>query len=860
MADKQKILIIDEDMVNRELLKKIVEEDYSTVECSNGREGIDYISDDYKSVSAVLLNLRDGETDGFEFLSVINSNLSWKNIPIIVITVMTDSGCEKKAFELGAWDYIRQPFEMDIIKARIKNAIYRSQLAAFVKLKEIAEYDSLTGLYNKDKFYEATGNMLLANKNRRFVFLRFDIEKFNMVNAFFGMSGGDKLLIYVSDELRKRYDGMKNCTFGRIKSDIFGVCHEYDESSILQEISDIRGFLSRFNPEYDIVPNIGLYVIEDNNLPVPTVHNRAELAAEQSKDNYIKFYTFYNEKMGSAFIKEQEIVNEMQNAIETNQFDVFFQPKYSLRTNKPYGAEALVRWFHPKKGMIMPGEFIPIFEKDGFISKLDFYVWERTCQYLREWIDAGRDPYPVSVNVSRVNMYNPKIVEMIKGITDKYDIPPRLLNLELTESAYTDDPVVIKEVIAKFQAHGFIIMMDDFGSGYSSLNILKDIMVDVLKVDMRFLSNTDIPGRGENILASVIRMAKWLKLPVIVEGVETASQTRFLKSIGCDYVQGFFFATPMPASEYVKLVDENKVVENVEVILDDDFDTNSLFVKNPQMEMLFGNNIQPIVIFENCGEKIEMLRVNEAYYNMLGDADRDISGVSPLMNIDERYRENVLKAFKSAVDNMKVSEVEYLRNTRNGVGMWIKLRLQFIQKIGMRHILIGTLNDITVQKEIDSVLHVFKEVEPLGFKNTDTMLIVDDHKLDRTILREMFRDKFNIIEAEDGNEALRILRTNKQIDLIVLDLIMPYMDGRAMLEIMKNDRTLRELPVVVVTSDSTIKSQMEMLQLGVDDYIIKPYVKEIVIKRVENVLVSHNNKDLIQKSNVIADKFSEILK
>ncbi len=860
MAEKQRILIIDDDTINRDILKKIVEKEYDTIECANGREGIDYISEHYKELSAVLLDLRMGVMDGFEFLGVINSNFSWKNIPIIVITALTDNESEKKALELGAWDFIRKPFEIDIIRTRIKNAIYRSQLAAFVKLKEIAEFDSLTGLYNKDKFYTTTNAMLINNKNRRFVFLRFDIEKFNMVNAFFGMSGGDRLLVYVSDELRKRYENMKNCTFGRIKSDIFGVCHEYDESSILQEISDIRGFLSRFNPEYDIVPNIGLYVIEDNNLPVATIHNRAELAAEQSKDNYIKFYTFYNEKMGSAFIKEQEIVNEMQNAIETNQFDVYFQPKYSLRTNKPYGAEALVRWFHPKKGMIMPGEFIPIFEKDGFISKLDFYVWEKTCQYLSQWIKSGREPYPVSVNVSRVNMYNPKIVEMIKGITDKYNIPPRLLNLELTESAYTDDPVVIKEVISKFQAHGFIIMMDDFGSGYSSLNILKDIMVDVLKVDMRFLSNTDIPGRGENILASVIRMAKWLKLPVIVEGVETASQTRFLKSIGCDYVQGFFFATPMPANEYVKLVDENKAVEHVEVILDDDFDTNSLFVKNPQMEMLFGNNIQPIVIFEFCDDRIEIMRVNEAYYNMLGDNERVLTNDAPLLNVDERYRENVLKAFKNAVDNMQVSEVEYLRNTRNGIGIWIKLRLQFIQKIGPRQILIGTLNDITVQKEIDNVLNVFKTVEPLHHKNTDTMLIVDDHKLDRTILREMFRDKFNVIEAEDGNEALRLLRTNKQIDIIVLDLIMPYMDGRAMLEVMKNDRILKDLPVVVVTSDSTIKSQMEMLQLGVDDYIIKPYVKEIVIKRVENVLVSHNNKDLIQKSSVIADKFSEILK
>ena len=217
----------------------------------------------------------------------------------------------------------------------------------------------------------------------------------------------------------------------------------------------------------------------------------------------------------------------------------------------------LVRWIDPERGMILPGDFIPVFEQNGFIMKLDYYVWEKTCQLLRRWLDEGRNPYPISVNVSRVSLYNPRLAEVLGDLVKQYDIPPRLLQLELTESAYTTNQQSTKAIMSTLQQMGFCILMDDFGSGYSSLNVLKDIEVDVLKIDMKFLSNTENEARSENILAAVVRMAKWLNLPVIAEGVERKEQVLFLRSIGCEFVQGYYFAKPMPVEDFEKQVERD---------------------------------------------------------------------------------------------------------------------------------------------------------------------------------------------------------------------------------------------------------------------------------------------------------------
>ena len=251
--------------------------------------------------------------------------------------------------------------------------------------------------------------------------------------------------------------------------------------------------------------------------------------------------------------REQQIINEMDTALEEKQFVVYFQPKYELDGYTPRGAEALVRWKKTDGTMVSPGEFIPVFEKNGFIIKLDYYVWDQVCQLIATALRAGRKPDPISVNVSRVNLYNPNFLESLVNLVEKYRIPPEYLHLELTESVFSDTENVILNAVNYLHKAGFTILMDDFGSGYSSLNVLKDIDLDVLKIDMKFLSKGKDDGRGEKILAAVIQMAKALDMPVIAEGVEEKKQVQMLKRLGCNYIQGYYFAKPMPQEDYERL-------------------------------------------------------------------------------------------------------------------------------------------------------------------------------------------------------------------------------------------------------------------------------------------------------------------
>lgn len=243
-------------------------------------------------------------------------------------------------------------------------------------------------------------------------------------------------------------------------------------------------------------------------------------------------------------------MNDMRRAMEQEQFIIFFQPKFALSTDKDFGAEALVRWNHPKAGLIPPGKFIPVFEKIGFIVQLDYYVAEYVCRIIGKWRRDGKNLNPVTINLSRGTLLDPELVEVLQKLTEKYHVPVSLLNLEITESAYASDPEQIMAAIHALRRAGFVTMMDDFGSGYSSLNMLKDIDVDVLKVDMNFLSGGMEAEKGKIILSSVIQMAGRLGIPVIVEGVETQEQRDFLSTVGCDYVQGYYYAKPMPQEEY----------------------------------------------------------------------------------------------------------------------------------------------------------------------------------------------------------------------------------------------------------------------------------------------------------------------
>ena len=416
----------------------------------------------------------------------------------------------------------------------------------------LATYDELTGIYNKQAFYAKTKEMLLDNPDKNFDLLRINIERFKVLNDLFGESTGDKLLRYIGKFLKEI--NLPLCVSGRLYADNFVICYEAGKGDSHRMINTLRMVADSFAINNRTTLSFGLYRIEDKSLPVGVMCDRANMALWRAKGNFKNPYCEYDERMRQQVLKEQKIINSMERAIQNKEFALYLQPKYDIEHGSIVGAEALVRWISRENGFISPGDFIPVFENNGFVYEVDKFIWEETCRYLRKWLDEGREVHPISVNVSRIDLYDPKLVQLLVGLREKYHLPPEYVELEITESAYTEDPEQIITVTRQLRDAGFVILMDDFGTGYSSLNMLKDIQIDVLKLDMGFLNSSDYSAKGASILSAILKMAESLKMQTIAEGVETKEQVEFLKSIGCKYVQGFYYSRPLPVGEFEKLI------------------------------------------------------------------------------------------------------------------------------------------------------------------------------------------------------------------------------------------------------------------------------------------------------------------
>lgn len=849
MTRKHTILVVDDARHNRTALREILNDNYIVLEAENGQNALAVLEEKYQAVTVIILDLIMPDMSGLELLEIFHKDVRYQNIPVIAMLRGINDEIECKCLEYGAWDFMRKPYDPTIVRFRVKNVIERSQMRVDDELKYRAEYDVLTGILNKSKFFYNTRNMLNIFGTEDFVFIRIDIEKFQLINSFFGMDEGDNLLKYMADYLQNVEKEYRYITYGRIEADIFAVCFSYDNE---KEITDfVKKFTNQMekNPlDFDITPFFGVYLVKNRDLSINEMYDKANLASKNCKGNYIQNYFFYTKEMSEEIIKEQHIINNMKNALKNEEFVLYLQPKYELQRNSIAGAEVLVRWITADGRMISPGEFIPVFERNGFILKLDQYVWEKTCQLLAGWRDEGSKIFPVSVNISRVSLYNPKIVDVICGLTEKYNIPPEWLQLELTESAYTGNPKAIKEMMEQLQKKGFSILMDDFGSGYSSLNVLKDIAVDVLKIDMKFLDGSGDDGRSENILASVVRMAKWLNMPVVAEGAERKEQVSFLHSIGCEYVQGFYFARPMPVKEYEKLLYEQPYFEDDETRRTSN-DTNAIWTANMQMEMIFSNMMQAAAIYEYSDGNIEVVRVNDAYFDMFGYHDTDRVHKEIEGSIDHVDRERFMDTFAQVVENQSTAECEVKRFLESGREIWIKLRLKYINRVGDRHIIFGCIDDITAQREMDNELAKYRLALMEEEVNEKTMLVVDDMEINRASLESIFETDYRILQAGDGEEALRILEEqNYKVDMILLDLMMPGMNGQTFMQERKNDPRILNIPVVIITADDTTEQQVLTMELGASDYIVKPFIPEIVTRRVQNVWDStRRKKEVLQE-------------
>lgn len=425
------------------------------------------------------------------------------------------------------------------------------------KLEKIAYVDAVTGGNNKSCF-EILAKELMINSEDTYAIVYTNIDKFKLINDRFGKETADTILTYLDAIILKELgDGEVN---GRLAADNFGILFKYhttDELKVRLSSLSIKAsqIAEKLQIDYGITMSFGIYITDDKNVDIVTMVDRANLSRNHLVRSDAVSFGIYSKEMKEAMIRDKNLEDRMFDALANHEFIVYFQPKYELETKNIIGAEALVRWDSPTDGFIYPNTFIPLFERNAFIIKLDLYVFEEVCKTIRRWLDEGLKPVAVSVNLSKANLDIHGFLGNYKKIIAKYDIPCNYLEFEFTENLVYDNVPLLIQLINEIHEMGCLCSMDDFGSGYSSLNLLKSIFVDILKIDRVFFEVSDEElERSQDVIRGVVALAKSLNLKTVSEGIETMSQVEFLETVGCDMIQGFVYAKPMPISDFETLI------------------------------------------------------------------------------------------------------------------------------------------------------------------------------------------------------------------------------------------------------------------------------------------------------------------
>ena len=550
------VLIVDDYEINRDALGAILEDDYDIIYAENGKEALEQIDAHLSDLSIVMLDLIMPVMSGFEVLEVMRKDEQLSKLPVIVLTAEKDA--ELAALQMGAADFITKPFDQtEVIQARVSRII---ELSEGRQLIQTAEHDRLTGLYTRNFFIEYANRLYKYHTEMHFAAIVLNIEQFHTVNAMNGRDFGDEVLRSIGkaiSEFLSETDGIA-CRF---EADSFAI--------YCVEQSDYKALLGRIQDEANSVSDrvsihlrMGVKPWQEGVKPL-LQFDQARAASNKVRGNYKDPIMIYGEEMMEKELLDQRLFNDLRTAVDDYQFKVYYQPKYDIQCDPPRlsSAEALIRWIHPDLGFISPDEFVPLFEGNGVIGVVDHFVWDETAKQIRKWRDKYGFTVPVSINLSRSDVFDPDLKDRMIRLVEDNGLTFSDIKIELTESAYTENVDKVLEVIGSLQKLGFQIEMDDFGSGYSSLNMLSDMPFDVLKMDMVFVRNLESSETDRHLIKLVLDIAKYLKVKVVAEGVETEAQMQFMRENGCDLIQGYYFSKPLPPEEFEKLIEKEISIE-----------------------------------------------------------------------------------------------------------------------------------------------------------------------------------------------------------------------------------------------------------------------------------------------------------
>ena len=575
-------------------------------------------------------------------------------------------------------------------------------------------YDELTRLYGKTTFERLAQERLMQDVHQEYGLVDIDIEHFKLFNDWYGIQEGDHLLMYISYQIRKKVQEL-NGIATRIGGDEFVMLLPQAACDVKKLEPEIIGWIQNYDASIKFLPTVGIYMIQDKTLPIAQMCDRAAIAAASRKGNYASRVAVYQDSMKKLIENRQEVLFGVKNGLDNREFVVYYQPQVSARTNRILAAEALVRWQHPQRGLLPPGEFIPILETSGFIYKLDSYVWEEVCRFLQDRLMKKLPVVPVSVNVSRVDMLQFRLCEVFTALIKKYEIPSRLLEIEITESAYAENFDQLIATVYELRACGFTVLMDDFGSGYSSLNMLSNIELDILKIDMKFLDTSNHQNtRNSSILESITSMGRWLGLRMIAEGVETHEQVDRLLNLDCEYMQGYYFYKPMSREHFCELLaDAGRIdVRGMQAKRLPSIDLEDLFHKDITSEAMLSNILGGIALYEiEDDTHLQILMVNDRYYRITGCNAVDLQERSRLITrqIHPDDMPLVWDIFHKAQEAGSMGASGTFRRYRlNGELMWMHLQAFFLHKQGNRKLFYCSVSDVSttmsLQKELLAIL------------------------------------------------------------------------------------------------------------------------------------------------------------
>ena len=549
------VLVVDDHEINRDALGAILEDDYSIIYAGDGKEALEQMHRYEDELSMVLLDLNMPVMNGYEVMEYMQGDELLRDIPIIVLTA--DKNAELKALQMGAADFITKPFDIpEVIVARVGGLMERSDGK---KLISAAEHDRVTGLYTRNFFFEYAGRLYKYHPDMHMDAVVVDIEQFHTINALNGRDFGNELLRTIGDGIRAFLSETEGIA-SRIEADRFEIycLGQPDYQVLLDRLQDKASCLSQ---KVSIHLRMGVMPWRCGVDPV-LMFDQARAACNLVRGDYKNPLMIYDEEMRRRELLNQRLLNDLNDAARDFQLKVYYQPKYDVQTDPPRlrSAEALIRWVHPELGMISPGDFIPLFEGNGLISIVDSFVWSEAARQILRWEEKYGYRIPVSVNLSRADIFDPTLLERLERLIRDNGLDFKDIKLEVTESAYTDKGMDLLEIVRRLRELGFEIEMDDFGSGYSSLNMLSDMPIDVLKMDMKFIRNIESSETDMQLVRLILDIAKYLRLRVVAEGVETRGQLSLLKNAGCDLVQGFYFSRPLPPEEFEALIEKDLAI------------------------------------------------------------------------------------------------------------------------------------------------------------------------------------------------------------------------------------------------------------------------------------------------------------